>query len=80
MENLPIELLWNIMKFMRHPTADLISQAIEEHETYLHIMAKHNHTTYDVISVDPDYVFAQYLHHEYISKNMSDIYIKNICD
>ena len=78
MENLPIELQWNIMKFMRHPTADLISQAIEEHEQFLHIMAKHNHITYDVISVDPDFVFHQYLHHEYICKNMSDIYITNI--
>ena len=65
MENLPIELQWNIMKFVRHPTADLISQAIENHETYLHTMAKLNHVTYDVLSVDPDYVFAQNLHHEY---------------
>ena len=78
MENLPCELKWNIIKFMRHPAADLMSQAIEEHEHFLHILAKHNYVTYDVISVDPDYVFAQYLHHEYISKNMSDMYIRNI--
>ena len=30
MENLPIELQWHIMKFMSHPTADLIVEALDE--------------------------------------------------
>ena len=80
MEHLPSEIYWHIVQFMRHPTADIISQAIENHETFLHTMAKHNHVTYDVISVDPDFMFAQHLHHEYVSQNMSDIYIRNIYD
>jgi len=30
MENLPIELQWHIMKFMRHPVADLIVEALDK--------------------------------------------------
>ena len=30
MENLPIEIQWNIMKFMRHPIADVFQGVVME--------------------------------------------------
>ncbi len=38
MENLPIELQWNIMKFMRHPIADVVQDVVMEayaHDMYM---------------------------------------------
>lgn len=68
MENLPPEIQWNIMKYMRHPAADLITQAIVDHDKYLHKMAKMNHISYEVISEDPDFMFHQYLGYEFYSR------------
>ena len=65
MENLPPEIQCNIMKYMRHPAADLITQAIDDHDKYLHKMAKMNHVSYELISGDPDFMFHQYLTYEF---------------
>ena len=35
MENLPIEIQWNIIKFMRHPVAEMFMFAKEEHKDYI---------------------------------------------
>ena len=74
METLPPEIQMIIYRFARHPAADPITQSIVEHDEHLHEMAKLNHKTYDVISKDPDYSFHQYLHYEYICRNMIDNY------
>ena len=75
METLPLDLQWNIMKYMRHPAADLITQAIQDHNRYLNIMAKMNRMSYEVISKDPDFMFHQYLRYEFICRNMVDYMI-----
>ena len=61
MESLPLEIQWNMIKYMRHPAAELITPAIEDHEKYLHKMANMNHRSYEVTSEDPYFKFAQYL-------------------
>ena len=66
MENIPPEIQMIIYRFARQPAAELIFQAIEKHDEHLHQMAKVNYKTHDVISKDPDYSFAKYLHYEYI--------------
>ena len=60
------------MKYMRHPAADLITQSFVEHDKYLHRMAKMNRMSYEVISKDPDFMFNQYLHYEYMCRTMID--------
>ena len=35
MENLPVEIQWNIIKFMRHPVAEMFKAAKEEHKDYI---------------------------------------------
>ena len=72
MATLPLELQWNIIKYMRHPAAELITQSIEDHNKYLHRMAKMNRMSYEVISKDPDFMFHQYLRYEFICRNMVD--------
>ena len=65
METLPPEIQMMIYRFTKHPAAELITQAIEDHDKYLHRMAKMNHRSYEVISEDPDFKFAQYLSYEF---------------
>ncbi len=60
------------MKYMRHPAADLKTQAIEDHDKYLHKMSKINHESYEVISKDPDFMFHQYLRCDFLCRNIVD--------
>ena len=72
METLPPELQMMIYRFTKHPAAELITQAIEDHDKYLHKMAKMNRMSYEVISKDPDFMFHPYLRYEFICRNMVD--------
>ena len=42
MENLPIELQWNIIKFMRHPLAEIMMQSHRYKYVYYISVSKHN--------------------------------------
>ena len=44
MEKLPIEIQWNIIKFMRHPTADIIKQSHHFKYVYYQSVSKHGDT------------------------------------
>ena len=68
METLPPEIQMMIYRFTKHPAAELITQAIVDHDKYLHKMAKMNHITYEVISKDHDFIFHQYLTYEFYSR------------
>ena len=40
-ENLPSEIQWNIIKFMKHPCVDMISEAQSQYKAYLRLMEYH---------------------------------------
>ena len=41
MENLPSEIQWNIIKFMRHPTAEIVMQSPKYKNEYYRSVRKH---------------------------------------
>ena len=41
MENLPIEIQWNIIKFMRHPVAEILMQSRRYKYVYYQRVIKH---------------------------------------
>ena len=72
--NLPIEIQWHIMKFTRHPLAEIVSKHIDEYDKYLHEMSKLNHCTYTSLKDDPDFSFGMYTHYEYEAARMVNPY------
>ena len=62
MENLPIEIYWNIVKFMRHPVAEVFKQSEDVKLSLLGLRAYNNElTTFSdmFFSLQTDFIRAE---------------------
>ncbi len=69
MENLPSEIQWNIIKFMRHPMVEMLEFAKSEYQKHLRLMEYHLDSWRPCPPTDnlreyEEMTFIKYLKHE----------------